>query len=67
MTKRPIAIGFGLLMAAVFAVAQTNAALSANLNKPCPKLGYCPAGSCAQNGTTRACNPKNCSPHNCRR
>lgn len=66
MRTELIAIAIGSLIAAILVVAQNHGSLAANVNKPCPKLGYCPAGSCAKDGTTRACNTKNCSPHNCR-
>jgi hypothetical protein len=66
MKKRLFVIGIGLLLQALLVVAQNNGSLAANVNKPCPKLGYCPAGSCAEDGTTRACNIKNCSPQHCR-
>jgi hypothetical protein len=39
----------------------------ASSHKPCPQVGYCKPGTCAQDGTTRACNPKNCSKANCGR
>jgi hypothetical protein len=65
MRKWLFVMGIGILLQAIFVVPQNNEALAANANKPCPKLGYCPAGSCAQDGTTRACNIKNCSPRNC--
>ena len=29
--------------------------------------GYCPSGTCAQNGGKWACNTKNCSAKNCRK
>lgn len=35
--------------------------------KPCPKLGYCAPGTCAEDGNTLACNPKNCKKSNCRK
>jgi len=62
---RMIVIGIGFLIAALCVAAANNAALAVN-GKSCAKLGYCPPGSCAQDGSTRACNVKNCSPHNCR-
>jgi hypothetical protein len=37
----------------------------ASSHKPCPHIGYCKPGTCAQDGTIRACNPKNCSKANC--
>jgi hypothetical protein len=66
MRKRLFVIGIAMLLQTIFVVAQNNESVAANGKKPCPKLGYCPAGSCAQDGTTRACNIKNCSPQNCR-
>jgi hypothetical protein len=66
MRKKLFVIGIGVLLQAIFVVAQNNESLAANTNNPCPKLGYCPTGSCAADGTSRACNIKNCSPQNCR-
>jgi hypothetical protein len=65
MRKRFLVIGIGILLQMIFVIAQDNRSLATNANKPCPKLGYCPAGSCAEDGTTRACNTKNCSPQHC--
>jgi len=65
MRTRRVAAGIGLMLAALLMMAHSNAALATNGNK-CPKLGYCPPGTCAQDGSTRACNTKNCSAHNCR-
>jgi hypothetical protein len=67
MRKKILVFGGGLLLQAIFVIAQNNGSLAANGNKPCPKLGYCPPGSCAADGTTRACNIKNCSPQHCAR
>lgn len=67
MRKSLFAIGIGILLQALFVVAQNNGSLAASGQKPCPKLGYCPAGSCAEDGTARACNIKNCSPKHCAR
>jgi hypothetical protein len=66
MRKKFLVIGIGILLQGVFVLAQHHGSLAANANKPCPRLGYCPAGSCAEDGTTRACNIKNCSPQHCR-
>jgi hypothetical protein len=60
-------IAGGLLLQTAFALAQIGGLLAASGQKPCPKLGYCPPGSCAADGTTRACNIKNCSPQHCAR
>jgi hypothetical protein len=65
MSKKFLVICIGILLQAIFVVTQNNGSLAANANKPCPKLGYCPTGSCAEDGTTRACNIKNCSPKHC--
>ena len=65
MKTRRMVIAIGVLIAAACLVLQGDAARATNGNK-CPKLGYCPPGSCAQDGSARACNSKNCSPHNCR-
>ena len=67
MRKRLFTLGIGIVLPALFVVAQNNAALAANGQKPCPHLGYCPPGSCAEDGTARACNVKNCSPKHCAR
>jgi hypothetical protein len=47
-------------------IAATVTDADAQGNKPCPKLGYCSPGTCAKDGTQRACNIKNCSKQNCR-
>jgi hypothetical protein len=50
------------------ALAMSAATLAfASSHKPCPHVGYCKPGTCAQDGTTRACNPRNCSKANCGR
>jgi hypothetical protein len=51
-------------LAAAFAVSAANLAYASS-HKPCPHVGYCKPGTCAQDGTMRACNPKNCSKANC--
>lgn len=63
MTARRIGVGF--VVAAMLVVGQSAPALATNGNKY-PKLGYCAPGSCAEDGSTRACNTRHCSPHNCR-
>jgi hypothetical protein len=65
MRMTSIVLRIGLLVGAALVAAHSGAALASNGNK-CPKLGYCPPGSCAQDGSAQACNIKNCSPHNCR-
>lgn len=67
MRKRLFALGIGILLQMLFLVVQTNGSLAANGHKVCPNLGYCPPGSCAEDGTARACNIKNCSPKHCAR
>ena len=42
------------------------AVTTAEAAKPCPKGGYCAPGTCAKDGSKRACNLKNCSKQNCR-
>lgn len=50
------------------ALAMSAATLAfASSHKPCAHVGYCKPGTCAQDGTIRACNHKNCSKANCAR
>jgi hypothetical protein len=63
MTKKFLIIAVTAMLAVTFTTASY---AQSNRNKPCPKLGYCAPGTCAVDGTTRACNPKNCSKKNCR-
>jgi hypothetical protein len=67
MRKMLFVIAVRILLQAVFVLAQSDGLWAANGHKPCPKIGYCPPGSCAEDGTTRACNIKNCSPQHCAR
>jgi hypothetical protein len=55
-----VTLAFALVMSAVTLAC-------ASSHKPCPQVGYCKPGTCAQDGTPRACNPKNCSKANCGR
>lgn len=56
------------IVALAVALAMSAAPLAfASSHKPCPHVGYCKPGTCAQDGTIRACNPKNCSKANCAR
>lgn len=55
-----------LVLPLIFSAAAVGTADAAQGAKPCPKLGYCAPGTCAKDGTQRACNIKNCSKQNCR-
>jgi hypothetical protein len=55
-----------LTFAATLAMSAATLAFASS-HKPCPHVGYCKPGTCAQDGTIRACNPKNCSKANCGR
>ena len=63
MLKKFAIITLAIALPAVFATATI---ANAQGHKPCPKLGYCAPGTCAKDGTSRACNIKNCSKQNCR-
>lgn len=56
-----LAIGLPIALAAM-----TGAAQAAKFHKQCAHLGYCSPGTCAVDGSNRACNIKNCKKSNCR-
>ena len=53
---------FGALVLIIVLTGATTASFA-----KCPKVGYCPPGTCADNGGKRACDVKNCSKQNCTR
>jgi hypothetical protein len=63
MLKKLVIIMFAIALPAILA---TTTIANAQGHKPYPKLDYCSPGTCAKDGTSRACNIKNCSGQNCR-
>lgn len=63
MTKLYTLLAMAVLGFAVMAATTTNS--DAQATKPCPKSGYCPAGTCAKDGSNKACNIANCKKENC--
>ncbi len=66
MLKKLSMLALAITLPVILAVMTAGAARAANTHKQCEHLGYCSPGTCAVDGSNRACNIKNCKKSNCR-
>ncbi len=65
MLKKFSVLMLAIVLPMIFAATPAGASQSGG-HKSCAHLGYCSPGTCAVDGSNRACNIKNCKKSNCR-
>lgn len=64
MSKKFLTAIFALMLPLIFIAASMSEAEAQGRCRQ--RVGYCPSGTCAKDGSKYACNVKNCSKKNCR-